>query len=85
MSDETTEKSSKVWLYLSGGIVALPLIYWLSLGPAEVLWTRKMISSSTFEIYCMPWGYFIEHVGIDFGIGTYMQAWFSFTGTPLPR
>jgi hypothetical protein len=84
MSDEITEKSSKVWLYVTGGVMALPLIYWLSLGPVTVLWARKVISHTTIAIYCKPLNYFYEYIGTDFGMETYMKAWCSLTGTPCP-
>ena len=84
MSEETTEKSGKLWLYGLGFVLALPFLYYLSIGPVVVLFARKIISQDAFEIFLFPFGWFVDMAETDFGIPAYARAWCHATGTPWP-
>ncbi len=83
MSEETTSKSGKTWLYVVGILVLLALLYALSIGPAFVLVMRKAISNDVFLIYA-PLEWFASATGTDDAFKAYISVWFYLTGTPIP-
>ena len=85
MSDETTEKSSKVWLYVTGSIIALPLLYVLSIGPMAVLVVRKIMPEEGFELIYAPLGWFCTRTDTWDTVWAYAKMWCALTSTPWPR
>ena len=85
MSDETTEKSSKVWLYVTGSIIALPLLYVLSIGPVGVLAFRGVITNDAFNSVYAALIWFVERTDTGDALEAYTKMWFSLTGTPELR
>ena len=83
MSDETTSKSGKTWLYVVGLLVGLPLLYSLSIGPVFVLVMKNAISKDALLIYA-PLEWFASVTGTDGTFKTYISVWFYLTGTPIP-
>ena len=81
MSDETSEKSSKPWLYVTGVIVGLLALYVLSTGPVCVMIQRGWLSESVFVIYT-PLVWAAEWLGIDEVFENYIGFWFKLTNTP---
>ena len=84
MSEETTEKSGKLWLYGLGFLLALPFLYYLSIGPVVVLFARKIISEEAIAVFILPFEWGSKVAGTDFGIPAYARAWCHATGTPWP-
>ncbi len=84
MSDEARGKSGNVWLYCIGSFVLLPVLYFLSSGPAAVLVQRSIISRSAFDKGFAPVIWLIETTGTAGPADAYIKAWLSLTGSPLP-
>jgi len=87
MSDEAPEKSGKVWLYVMGLLAALPVCYWLSIGPVTVLALRGWMPSSAgrvLESAYAPLIKFTEFTGTTPVLHTYQTTWLKMTGTPIP-
>lgn len=85
MSDEAPEKSGKVWFYVVGLFVGLPLLYVLSVGPLAVLAARGIIPVPAFHAFYEPIGLFLAAtVGTDAPIEGYVMLCFRLTGTPAP-
>ncbi|MEN9574079.1 MAG: hypothetical protein RL514_1934 [Verrucomicrobiota bacterium] len=83
MSDEATGKSGKMWLYVVGILVSLPLFYGLSTGPMVVLAARKILPEPVLSVYA-PLDWFTEMTGSDELIETYVGACLKLTGTSVP-
>lgn len=84
MSDEATGKSSKVWLYTLGFILALPLLYVLSIGPVAVLIFRGFAPKSVesvLETLYMPLTPFAQATNTEGLFQTYVEVWLNVTGT----
>ncbi|MFM8469898.1 MAG: hypothetical protein ACKODH_08010 [Limisphaerales bacterium] len=64
MSDETTDKPSKTWLYVVGLLVGVPLCYVLSTGPVVVLAARGLIPGSSIEAVYKPLIRFMDKTGL---------------------
>ena len=87
VSDEPNNKAGKVWLYSLGLIVALPLLYVLSVGPAAVLIFRgfapKSVESGLETLY-MPLKPFAQATNTEGLFQIYVEAWLKVTGTSFP-
>ena len=85
MSDEANEKANKTWLYVTGGIMALPLLYVLSIGPVGVLVVRGIIPPSAIHSLYDPLDWFCRRTDSGDALVAYTKMWFAMTGTPWPR
>lgn len=85
MSDEAPSKSGKVWLYVMGLLVSLPVCYVLSVGPMVVLVARSIIPESVMEPVYRPLSQFISATGTREPIEAYVVAWLKLTNTPFPK
>ena len=77
MSDQTTSKSGKTWIYVAGILASLPLLYALSVGPATALLMRSTFSranSSLFASTYKPLFSFAEASGTDGIVRIYQDA-----------
>ena len=81
MSEESTDRSSKVWLYTLCLILSLPLLYALSAGPVLVLIVRGWASESIFESFYTPLESFAQATNTKGLFQTYAKAWMSTNGT----
>ena len=81
MSEETTEKSGKTWLYVVGLVLALPILYVLSVGPAVVLVGRNVVSNSTAKTLYLPLERFAHATNTEDVFGGYIEVWMNATGT----
>jgi hypothetical protein len=84
MSEETTSKSGKTWLYVVGWLVSIPLLYVLSVGPIAVLVHRKLVPVSAVEPAYTPLFWLFEKTHTGEAMTAYMEAWMKLTGTPFP-
>jgi hypothetical protein len=84
MSEETSDKSSKVWLYTLGVILSLPLLYALSVGPAVALLLRGWASESVFESFYTPLISFVQATNTEGLWQSYCKVWVSATGSGPP-
>ena len=86
MSEETTGKSSKVWLYTMCLILGLPLLYVLSIGPALVLIFRGAPEpvEFAFKTLYMPLDQFAQATNTQGLFQTYAEVWLKVTGTNWP-
>ena len=84
MSDEPNGKSGKVWLYSLGLIVAFPLLYVLSVGPAAVLGMRGFASESAFMNFYTPLISFAQAKNAEDLLQSYIKIWMSATETHWP-
>ena len=84
MSDEATGKSGKAWLYYIGSVLLLPVLYFLSSGPAAVLVQQSIFSRSAFDKGFAPVIWLIETTGTAGPADACIRAWLSLTGSPLP-
>ncbi len=84
MSDEAPEKSGKVWLYVVGLLVGVPLCYVLSTGPMVVLQVRKVISETAIEAIYTPLIWFMRETNTKEAIEGYVVLWLKLTNTPIP-
>ena len=82
MSDETPEKSSKPWLYVTGVLVGLLALYFLSTGPVCVMIQRGWLPVSAYEIFA-PLEWVVERLGIDGWFDNYVEFWLKLTNTPF--
>jgi len=80
MSDETTSKSGRTWLYVLGLLVGLPLCYLLSCGPVVVLYHRGVLSFEMLQSAYAPLGWLEQH-GFFGAIDSYVRVWMTVTGT----
>lgn len=83
MSDETTSKSGKTWLYVVGLLVSLPLCYALSVGPAYVLAIRGLAGPLKFKEVYGPLIWLVNKTGLDEPAEAYIGAWMSLTSTSI--
>lgn len=84
MSDEAPDKSGKVWLYVVGLLLGLPLCYVLSCGPMVVLTVRKVIPESVMETTYGPLVWFMRETGTREAVEAYVVVWLRLTNTPIP-
>ena len=80
MSDETTNKSGKTWLYVVALLVGLPLCYVLSIGPAAVLMQRGVLDIHSVEAAYSPLRFENCRPFRD-AISWYCGTWVDLTGT----
>ena len=85
MSDETTSKSGKTWIYVTGVFVSLPLLYALSIGPAYVLVERSVINQGVFETAFSPLEHFARTTDSGESFRAYIRTWLVLTNTPVPK
>ena len=85
MSDEANEKANKTWLYVTGGIMALPLLYVLSVGPMIVLAERGIIPKSAIDSLYRPLERLCIRTDTVEAMVAYIKMWCVLTGTPWPR
>ncbi|MFM8469899.1 MAG: hypothetical protein ACKODH_08015 [Limisphaerales bacterium] len=83
MSEETTDKASKAWLYGLSLVLALPLLYALSIGPAVVLLMRGWASNSAVNTLYKPLQSFADATNTEVLFRSYIEAWMITTGTTL--
>ncbi|MEQ2009018.1 MAG: hypothetical protein ABMA26_19735 [Limisphaerales bacterium] len=83
MSDEAPEKSGRVWLYVVGVLLGLPLCYVLSSGPMVVLALRGVIPKPAIETAYNPLEWFTHKTGTVEAVQAYIVAWCKVTGTPI--
>ena len=86
MSDETTSKSGKTWVYVVGLLVILPVCYALSIGPAYVLAVRGLagpIGPISFKSVYDPLLWLMNKTDLDEPAEAYIGAWMSLTGTSI--
>jgi hypothetical protein len=84
MSEETTDKSGKTWLYVVGLLVGVPLCYLLSTGPMVVLKVRKIIPASAIEVIYAPLIWVMRETNTREAIEGYVVLWLKLTNTPIP-
>jgi len=82
MSDEAPEKSGKVWLYVVGLLVGMPLCYVLSTGPMVVLQVRKVIPEPVIAAAYGPLLWFMRETGTREAVEAYVVVWLELTNTP---
>jgi hypothetical protein len=82
MSDETTSKSGKTWLYVVGFLVGLPMLYVLSVGPMAVLVQRKIIPNEPLVPIYAPLSWLAEMTGTTMEIVAFVECWMTLTATP---
>jgi hypothetical protein len=80
MSDETTSKSGKTWLY----VVVVVLLYAFSTGPAFVLVQRRTMPEASLAIY-LPLSLCCHVTGATPALVRYLKGWLDLTHTPVPR
>ena len=79
MSDEATGKSGKTWLYVTGILALLPVLYVLSIGPMAVLFLRKAVPEEGFVVY-RPLHWVAEKTDTSLALQTYMKSCCKLTG-----
>lgn len=84
MSDETSEKSSKTWLYVVGLLVGAPLCYVLSIGPAAVLFLRGCAPKPLVTAIYGPLEWATHSSPLGPPLEGYIELWLQLTGTPKP-
>lgn len=84
MSDEVTEKAGKMWLYVTGGLAALPLLYALSCGPVYVFVARGVIARDAFQTAYAPLAWCLEQSNTRRPAEGYILLWLKLTGSPVP-
>lgn len=84
MSEETTDKSGKTWLYVMGLLVGVPLCYVLSTGPMVVLGMRKVIPEPAIEVIYGPLIWLMRETNTKEAIESYVVLWMKLTNTPIP-
>ena len=82
MGDKTTSKTGRTWLYVVGLLVAAPLCYLMSCGPAAVLCHRGMLSIEALDSAYAPvvW---LQANGYSGEINAYVWFWLNATGTKI--
>lgn len=83
MSEETTDKSVRVWLCVLALVFASPLLYAMSIGPAVVLVARDVVSNSAVNTLYMPLQSFAQATNTEGLFRSYVEVWMSATGTPF--
>lgn len=83
MSDETTGKSGKTWLYVVGWLASLLLVYVLSLGPVFVLAVRKALPEEVLNAYA-PVGWVVDATDTKAMLLAYLNVWCQTTKTDIP-
>ncbi|KAF0169994.1 MAG: hypothetical protein FD161_4851 [Limisphaerales bacterium] len=78
------DKSGKVWLYVVGLLLGLPLCYVLSSGPMVVLTYRKVIPESVMETTYGPLVWLMRETGTREAVEAYVVVWLQLTNTPIP-
>lgn len=84
MSDEAPEKSGKMWFYVVGMLVGVPLCYVLSTGPMVVLQVRKIVPESAILAIYAPLSWFMRETNTREAINSYVLLWLKLTNTPIP-
>jgi hypothetical protein len=83
MSDDMTGKSGKTWLYVAGGLVSLPLLYVLTVGPAMVVVLRSSLASGAAAAFSATYGPLLlaaQVTGMDGALNSYVDACIGFAG-----
>ena len=91
MSDAANSKSGKAWLYAAGGLMLLPLLFVLSIGPVAVFSERVIIPMGfsgrtvtlSLDNFYEPLFQFAMHTGTENALGSYVMTWFDATGTRI--
>ena len=81
MSDEAPEKSGKVWLYVVGLLVGMPVLYALSVGPAAALNSRGVLPDSA-ETFYKPLFAVVGITGTQRAYTAYLDFWMTAFGQP---
>ncbi len=83
MSDETTEKPGKTWLYVVGTLVGILSLYVLGSGPAIVMYRRGVLHTPINALYG-PLDKVLADTGLHGPFEVYLGFWMKLTGTPSP-
>lgn len=85
MSDETTTKSGKAWVYVAGMVALVPFLYTLSIGPAIVLRERRVVSDGAVTAIYGPLFWIMMKTETAGWTVPYIRSWLRMTATPDPN